>query len=59
MATAKQQLQNLTDALVEDIMSMTDDEILAECIEDGEDPDEIVKRMQDMIDVLLDRMEPT
>lgn len=40
--TAKKALENLTDALVEDIMGTPDDELILEVIEDGGDPDKIV-----------------
>lgn len=35
MTSPRKQLLNLADALVEDIMSMSDEEILAEFLEDG------------------------
>lgn len=34
-------LDRLADAFVEDILSMTDEEIIAECIEDGRDPEQV------------------
>lgn len=48
--TARQQLDNLTDALVEDLMSLSDGELLAECIEDGEDPEQIATDMRKLVD---------
>lgn len=39
--TARQMLDNLANAFAEDIMRMSDEEILAECREDGRDPDEV------------------
>ena len=39
--TAAQMLDNLADALAEDILSMSDEEFLAECVEDGDDPAEL------------------
>jgi hypothetical protein len=48
--TDAQKLANLADALVEDIMSMSDKEIRQEIIEAGEDPDKIVARVQEIIE---------
>lgn len=42
--SARVALLNLVDALAEDVMSMSDDELLAELEEDGEDIDRVVKR---------------
>lgn len=44
--SARVALNRLADAFVEDIMSMTDEEILAEAIEDGIDPEENATRMR-------------
>lgn len=44
--TTKNALDHLNDALVEDILSLTDEEILAEVIEDGGDPKVIADRMR-------------
>jgi hypothetical protein len=44
--TARQQLDNLADALIDDIMAMSDEEIRAEAIEDGIDIEQNAKDMQ-------------
>lgn len=48
--TARQQLDNLTNVLVEDIMSLSEDELRAEIIEDGEDPDMVVSHVTSLIE---------
>jgi hypothetical protein len=50
---ARKQLENLEDAMVEDILSLTDEGIIAEVIEDGEDPAEIAARMRRLFDAAL------
>lgn len=47
--TARQMLDNLTDMMVEDIMALSDDELRAEIIEDGGDPDEIAARGDEIL----------
>lgn len=42
--SARVALLNLADALAEDVMSMSDDELIAELEEDGEDIDKVVAR---------------
>jgi hypothetical protein len=39
-------LQRLTDALVEDILSLSDEEVLQECRDQGLDPDEEAAKMR-------------
>jgi hypothetical protein len=46
----RQQLDNLADALVEDILAMPDDELMAEFIEDGGNVDELVARGRTMFE---------
>lgn len=41
MGDPRKALDNLTDALVDDILDATDEEIRAEVFEDGDDPDEL------------------
>lgn len=48
--TARQQLDNLTDAMIEDIMGLSDEEILAELREDGIDPDAQAADMRKLVD---------
>ena len=43
-------LENLLDALCEDIMELTDEEVRAECIEDGKDPDVVAVEVRAVID---------
>lgn len=43
-------LMRLADLCVEDIMEMSDEEILAEVVEDGEDPNFIARQMRELID---------
>lgn len=57
MTDARKQLDNLADAMVEDILSMTDEEIRAELIEDGEDLEEIGAKVRRQID-RLSRLKP-
>jgi hypothetical protein len=46
-------LESLKDAMVEDILSLSDKEVLAEAVEDGEDPAEIAARMRRLFDDAL------
>ena len=46
--TAKQKLRNLETALVDDIMEMSEEELVAELKEDGLDPDEMVARVKEI-----------
>lgn len=48
--SARQQLDNLADALVDDIMALSDEEILAEAKEDGMDTEQNAKDMQAIFD---------
>ena len=43
-------LERVTDAMVDNIISLSDEEILQECIEDGEDPKEIADKMRNIIE---------
>ncbi len=47
---AKTQLDRLADALVDDIMNASDEDILAETAEDGEDPKAVAAHMRGVID---------
>lgn len=49
MPTARQQLDNLADAFVEDIMALSDEEVLAEFIEDHGDPEQHEAEMRALI----------
>jgi hypothetical protein len=42
--------------MIEDILSLTDEEVIAELIEDGEDPVEIAARMRRLIEAALARV---
>jgi len=42
--TDAQRIRNLQDALIEDILAASDEEIMAECVEDGIDPEAVAKR---------------
>ena len=48
--TAHQQLDNLADAMIGDIMNLSDEEILAECREDGIDPGTLAANMRKQFD---------
>jgi hypothetical protein len=50
---AQRQLENLKDAMIEDILSLTDEEVIAELIEDGKDPAEVAARMRRLIEAAL------
>lgn len=56
--TAQQQLDNLADALIEDILALSDEEILAEYVEDGGDPEELAARMRAMAELSIIRTAP-
>jgi hypothetical protein len=57
--TPRQKLDNLEAAIVEDILAMSDDELLAELKENGEDPEEYARRGHEIInDVLATTPEP-
>ena len=46
MSDARKALDNLANALVEDILALSDEEVLAEFIEDGGDPEALAARMR-------------
>ena len=48
-----QQLDNLFGSLADDIVNMSDEEILQECREMGEDPDQIASEVKALIDKVL------
>ena len=52
----EQQQQRLIDALVEDILETSDDEILREAAEDYDDPDEVVARMKLLFDQAVEEV---
>ena len=52
MSDARKQLQNLEDAMIEDIMSLSEEELRAEMIEDGFDPDAEIARIKALIERL-------
>lgn len=47
--TATEKLDNLANAMVDDIMALSDGELLVESIENGEDPDQIVRKVEEII----------
>ncbi len=47
--TASEKLQNITDALCESIMEMSEEELRAEMVEDGLDPDAEIERVRAVI----------
>ena len=49
----RQKLQNLVDGLVDDIMSLSDEEILAEAREDGLDPEQEADRLRKMLEEIV------
>ena len=51
--TATQKLENLADALVDDIMAMTDDEIMAEAIEEHGSIEAVEAEVARIRDVIL------
>jgi len=56
MTTPKEQLMNLANAIVEDIMSLNDEEVMAEAMEDLGSPDAVeaeTKRLKAMIERLV------
>jgi hypothetical protein len=55
MTSAIKQLQNLEDAMIEDILSLSDGEILAEVREDGEDPAEIAGAMTRIFEAVVEQ----
>lgn len=50
MSEPRRAMQNLAEFLVEDILSLTDEEVIAEIIEDGGDPDKIATDMRLMFE---------
>lgn len=50
-----QELINLMDMLSEPILTMSDEEIRQEIIEDGEDPDEVAARVKQIISDVVAR----
>jgi hypothetical protein len=51
--TPRQKLDNLEAALVEDILAMSDDELLAELKENGEDPDEYARMGAEILETAI------
>lgn len=54
--SAEQSLNNLANALVEDILALSDEEVLAEVIEDGKDPEEIAQKMHELFEQTKDQL---
>lgn len=48
--SAAEQLRNIEDAMVEDIMALSPEELRAEFIEDGLDPDKVAEETRAIID---------
>lgn len=46
MSTSEERLAALFETLAESVEAMTDEEIIEECIENGEDPHEVAERMR-------------
>jgi len=57
--TWTQKLQNLMDSMAEDIISMTDEEIIEECIAMGEDPEKIAVDVRKIIDAAIEKSKST
>ena len=55
MADARTQLERIQDAMIEDIMAMSDEEILAEAWADGIDVDALTTRMRKVIAAAMQR----
>ena len=51
--TPRQQLDNLEAALVDDILAMSDDELLAELKESGEDPEEYARMGAEILETAI------
>ena len=51
--TPRQQIDNLTKALVDDVMAMTDEEILAEAVEDLGSIEAVEAEVRRISDVIL------
>lgn len=56
--TARQMLDRLTDMMVEDILEMSDEEITAELIEDGINPEKEAKRIRKVIGQAIKKVKP-
>lgn len=54
--TARQQLDNLAAALVDDVLALTDEEVLAEFIEDGGDPEQLVVEMRALFEQAVQKV---
>jgi hypothetical protein len=53
--TNRQFMDRLTDLFVEDILSMSDEEVIAEIIEDGFDPEMIADQMRQAAEEAIKR----
>jgi len=53
--SSQQRLDNLIDAMVDDILAMTDEEIDAEMREDGLDPEAEADRMRALTNEVIER----
>lgn len=51
--TPRQKLDNLETALIEDILAMSDDELLAELKENGEDPEEYARMGAEILETAI------
>jgi bacterioferritin (cytochrome b1) len=49
IVTYKKQLENLTNVMIDDIIDMSDEEIIREVIEDGKDPKEETDKIREII----------
>jgi hypothetical protein len=55
--TNEQRMVNLFEALADHAESMTDEELIAECVEDGEDPHEVAERTRRLLFDTIERHE--
>ena len=55
MSDPRKALQNLDKHMVEDILATTDEEIEAECLADGFDPDEVARRWKQWVEDVFAR----
>ena len=53
MSKRRNGLQNLTDFLVEDILETSDEQIIADMIEDGEDPKAVAEHGRKLIEQVI------
>ena len=54
--TASEKMHNLMEALADSVDGMTDEEVIQECIEDGEDPGEVAEKCRLLLKAAFEKV---